>query len=217
VTLTSRSLRAIAELGLFPLPIVLLPTERIPLHIFEERYKELIGECMSEEGQFGLVLEDAQGRREIGTRAAVVDLVHRFDDGRMNIVVEGGERFRLVAPTSGRSFFTAETAPVTDDGERPAADEVEAALDAFRRLASVAEADEVDAPGGGDQLSFELAARVDFGVEVKQTLLELTSEAERLRQLIGLLEQAIASLTRERELHQRASGNGRVMPSGADE
>ena len=77
------------EIGLFPLELVLLPTERVPLHIFEPRYKELIGECLTEGREFGLVLEDAEGRREIGTRARVIEVLQVFDDGRMNVVVEG--------------------------------------------------------------------------------------------------------------------------------
>src|SRR5256885_12755726 len=96
------------ELGLFPLGVVLLPTERVPLHIFEPRYRELIGECLAEEREFGLVLGDRDGLREIGTRAAVVEVLDEFPDGRLNIVIEGRERFRLVELTAGRSFATGE-------------------------------------------------------------------------------------------------------------
>ena len=77
------------EIGLFPLPVVLLPTEQAPLHIFEERYKELIEECLAEDKPFGLVYADGDGIREIGTEAVVLEVLARFDDGRMNIVVEG--------------------------------------------------------------------------------------------------------------------------------
>ena len=70
------------EIGLFPLELVLLPTERVPLHIFEPRYKELIGECLTEGREFGLILEDEQGRREIGTRARVVEVLQRYGRGR---------------------------------------------------------------------------------------------------------------------------------------
>src|SRR6516165_8744487 len=85
----------VTEIGLFPLELVLLPSERVPLHIFEPRYKELIGECLRSGEEFGLVLQDEQGRREIGTKAVVVEVLQVFDDGRMNVVVEGHERFRL--------------------------------------------------------------------------------------------------------------------------
>ena len=90
------------ELGLFPLGIVLLPTEHLPLHIFEERYKELIGECLEGEGEFGLVYADDDGLRDVGTRARVIEVLTEFEDGRLNILVEGGERFRLTELTDGR-------------------------------------------------------------------------------------------------------------------
>src|SRR5256885_1424185 len=96
------------EIGLFPLGIVLLPGEQIPLHIFEERYKELIGECIEAECDFGLVLSDPEGMRTVGTRATVETVLERFDDGRLNIVVRGGERFSIGALTGGRAFSTAE-------------------------------------------------------------------------------------------------------------
>src|SRR5918999_3429506 len=104
-----------SELGLFPLGIVLLPTEQIPLHIFEDRYQELIGECLAEEREFGLVYADEDGLREIGTRAAVTEVLDRFEDGRLNIVAEGRERFRLVELTEGRSFQTSRVEPVEDE------------------------------------------------------------------------------------------------------
>src|SRR6187551_2014182 len=96
------------EIGLFPLGIVLLPTELVPLHIFEPRYRELISECLEEEREFGLVLADDDGIRDVGTRAAVTEVLERFDDGRLNVVVEGRERFWISELTGGRSFQTAE-------------------------------------------------------------------------------------------------------------
>src|SRR5919206_377127 len=122
-----------SEIGLFPLQLVLLPSERVPLHIFEPRYKELIGECLEEGLEFGLLLEDESGRREIGTRAAVVEA-----------------------------------------------------------------------------LSFELASRVDFGHELKQEILELRSERERLRRLVEILERAVEAIALEKEVRERAAGNGKV-------
>jgi Lon protease-like protein len=200
------------EIGLFPLELVLLPTERVPLHIFEPRYKELVGECLREGREFGLLLEDDEGRREIGTRAGVVEVLQIFDDGRMNVVVEGRERFRLVELTEGRSFLTGDVEPVDDDDDPPAATDVERALELFRRLVQVAEADVEEPEELADSVSFELAARIDFGHELKQELLELTSERRRLRRLVALIERAIEAIERERDVRERASGNGRVSP-----
>src|SRR5437868_7797634 len=107
-----------AELGLFPLSIVLVPTERIPLHIFEPRYRELIEECVAEGSDFGLVLATDDGAvHEIGTRASVIEVLQTLDDARMNIVVEGRERFRLLELTSGRAFTTGVVEPVIDEDD----------------------------------------------------------------------------------------------------
>ncbi len=200
------------EIGLFPLELVLLPTERVPLHIFESRYKELIGECLAEDREFGLVLEDESGRREIGTRAGVIQVLQVFDDGRMNIVVEGRERFRLVDVTEDRPYLTGDVEPVDDADDPPTKKEIERTLEAFRQLVQVAEA-EVDEPDtGSDVLSFQLAARIDFGVELKQELLELRSERARIVRLAQLIGRAIDALELEREVRDRASGNGKVSP-----
>jgi Lon protease-like protein len=201
----------VGEIGLFPLELVLLPGERVPLHIFEDRYRELIGECLSEGVGFGLILENEDGLREVGTTTAVVELIDTFDDGRMNVLVEGRERFRVLELTEGRSFLTAEIEPLEDDGEQPSADETDRAVALFRRLVTVAEADEVEEPRADSPLlSFELASRVDFGHDLKQELLELRSERLRLKRLSELLEAAVEALAREREIRERASGNGKV-------
>jgi Lon protease-like protein len=203
-----------SEIGLFPLELVLLPGERVPLHIFEDRYKDLIGECLAEERDFGLILEDGDGLRRVGTRTAVIELIDTFDDGRMNVLVEGRERFRVVELTEGRSFQTAEVEALEDEDGGAADADVERTIELFRRLVAVAEADEIDEPDqGSPTLSFELATRVDFGYELKQELLELRSEARRLRRLAELLEQAAEALAREREARQRAAGNGKVGPT----
>lgn len=200
------------EIGLFPLELVLLPTERVPLHIFEPRYKELIGECLEREREFGIVLEDSEGRREVGTRAGIVEVLQLFDDGRMNIVVEGRERFRVVALTGGRSFLTADVEPLDDTDDPASEKDVARALAAFQRLVETAKADVDEPDPGSPQLSFELAARVELGVDVKQELLEQRSERERLRRVVELLDRATEAIALERDVRERASGNGRVSP-----
>ncbi len=197
------------EIGLFPLPIVLLPTERVPLHIFEPRYQELIAECLDEEREFGLVFADDDGMREIGTRAAVLEVLERFPDGRLNIVVEGGERFRIVEETTGRSFLTAAVESFVDEEILSRREDRARALELYRSLGRIVEQaiDEPDLDSG--LLSFELAARVDFGPERKQQLLEVRSEAQRLEAVCGLLERAAEAVTLERALAESASKNGR--------
>ena len=201
------------ELGLFPLPIVLLPTERIPLHIFEPRYRELIEECIETGTDFGLVLTDGEGAvHEIGTRASVAQVLERLDDGRLNIVVEGGERFRLLELTTGRSFTTGIVEEVEDEDEPAPATEVERAVEVFTALASEAESD-VDIPDPDSPLlDFELAARVDFAPDAKQELLASTSPGGRMSRLIELLEIALQAVKIEKALRERAGKNGKVTP-----
>lgn len=205
------------ELGLFPLPIVLVPTERIPLRIFEPRYRELIDECVENGEEFGLVLSTGDGAvHEIGTRAAVAQVLEVLEDGSMNIVVEGGERFRLLELTSGRSFTTGIVEPVEDEDDPPLEDDVTRATEVFRRLAEAAESD-VDVPDpGSPQFDFELAARVDFAVDAKQELLAMTSPRTRMKTLIGLLETALEAVRLEQTLRERAGRNGKVAPLDAD-
>jgi Lon protease-like protein len=200
----------VSELGLFPLGIVLLPTEHVPLHIFEERYKELIAECLADEQEFGLVLADGEGIREIGTRAAVVEVLARLEDGRMNVLVEGRDRFKLIELTSGRSFRTGEVAPVVDEDDPAAARSVERALELFDRLRELTGSD-VEVPSDASpQLSFAVAARVELAVEAKQGLLQEVSERVRLDRVCELLVEATAVVERQRRAAERAATNGKV-------
>ncbi|MEO8290512.1 MAG: LON peptidase substrate-binding domain-containing protein [Gaiellaceae bacterium] len=200
------------EIGLFLLNLVLLPGEQAPLHIFEPRYRELIGECLEGDGEFGLVLADEDGIREIGCRAGVIEVIERFPDGRLNVVVEGRERIRIAEVTKGHSYMTAEVEDLDDDDEAPTEEEVEECLAAYQRVVSAAEADLEDLDFDADSIAYQIAARVDFGTEVKQGLLELQSERERVLRLAPMLEQAAEAVQRDREIRERASGNGRVEP-----
>lgn len=198
-----------ATLGLFPLELVLLPGERVPLHIFEPRYKELINECLSLGTEFGVLLADDSGNREVGTKASIVDVLERLPDGRLNILVEGRERFRVVQNTSGRSFATAETAEVLDEGGPPGEEAVGACLVAYQRLAEVAEVPLGELEPGAENLAFRIAASLTFSLESKQELLEMSSEDDRLIRVRELLEIAAVGLHR-RLIQQRASLNGQV-------
>jgi Lon protease-like protein len=208
----------VPELGLFPLPLVLVPTERIPLHIFEPRYRELIGECIETDGEFGLVFATGDGAvHEVGTRARVAAVVDRFDDGRLNIVVEGGERFRLLELTTGRSFQTGIVEEVVDEDDEPEdADDAERAVIVFRELAAAAESDVDVPPTDAPDLVWQLAARVDFGLEPKQEILASTTPGARLRRLIELLEISLEAVRLEHALRERASGNGKVTSLNGD-
>jgi Lon protease-like protein len=201
------------EIGLFPLRMVLLPTEIVPLHVFEPRYRELIAECLEHDTTFGLVYAHDGGLAQVGTHAAVTGVLERFDDGRMNIVVEGRERFRLLELTEGRSFQTARTErlesppdDVADLAERERAIELFAGL--VELTGGQAEVPDADA----EQLSFLLAGRLELAPELKQELLEEASERVRLVRLVELLEAATASVEHVREVAVRAQRNGKAHP-----
>jgi len=198
------------ELGLFPLPLVLLPTERVPLHIFEKRYRELIAECLDSGEDFGLVYADDEGVRDVGTRASVTEVLSRLPDGRMDILVEGGARFRLFELTTGRSFRTALVSPVEDDDDPAGADSIDRALGLFERLRELTGSD-VDVPDPVvPQLSYALAGRVELPPIEKLQLLTDRSERSRMSQLCDLLETAVSTARRVRTAAERAATNGRV-------
>ena len=198
------------ELGLFPLGVVLLPGEQIPLHVFEPRYRELIGECLDGGAEFGLLLADEAGVRSVGTRARVVEVLERFDDGRLNVVVEGGERFRVLEMTEGRSFHTAQVEEVADVEDPPAPAAEEQALDLFRKLRDEVGVD-LDDPAPG---AYGIAGLLDFDVQAKQELLELTSERLRVERLIALLRTGLDNLAVQKERAAVASRNGHLPREG---
>lgn len=200
------------EIGLFPLGIVLLPTEQVPLHVFEPRYRELIAECLDNEQPFGLIFADDDGLRQVGTLASVVEVTDRFDDGRLNVVVEGGDRFRLLELTDGRSFHTGTIEPIADRDDPPAADEVKRGVGLFARLVELTGADvEVPEEHAG-VTSYALASRFELAADLKLELLEETSERVRLARLCEILETVAAAVERQRAIAERASRNGRLDP-----
>lgn len=201
------------ELGLFPLGAVLVPGELMPLHIFEQRYKDLVADCLEGGDQFVLLYADEQGTREVGTTARIVEVLERFDDGRMNIVVEGGQVVRVLELTRGRSYMTGSVEHAEDDPE--VGDEAASAVDLYRQIARAAGSD----PGpelekGAGPLSYAIAARVEFPTSDKQRILELRGERERLMAIIELLARGLQSLAMAREISHRAGGNGRLPKPG---
>jgi len=206
-----------ARLGLFPLPLALVPTERVPLHIFEPRYRELIGECVERGDEFGVLLaKPGGGVHTVGTRAAVVEVLRRLPDGRMHIAVEGGDRFRVLEIHDDRSFLQGTTEPVVDEDDPPSPDDVARALDVFVRLQETVGSTREPPLAGSPLLDFEIASRIDFANDAKQELIELTSPRRRFVRLVELLEAALEALTVEQTVMRSAAGNGKVTPLSGD-
>jgi Lon protease-like protein len=145
-------------------------------------------------------------------RCAVVEVTDRFPDGRLNVVVEARERFQLLELTEGRAYRTAEVEDVPDETETPTEDEMEECLAAYARVIAAAdvEVDELDLDA--ESIAYQIASRIDFGTEIKQGLLEIRSERERVVRLAPMLNQAAEAVERESEIRRRAGGNGRVEP-----
>jgi Lon protease-like protein len=213
----------VADIPLFPLNVVLMPGAPLPLHIFEERYKQMIGECLENDSEFGMVLSDESGTREVGCTARIVELVQQFDDGRMVILVEGSQRFRLNNILSDREpYYIGEIEYIAD--EEPQEDVTELAEECVLLLERVVEAAtegevdiEVEPPYRN--LSFAIAGRIEFEAEVRQQILELPTERERLEKLRVLLSEAADRLEKAQKVREIAEKNGhlRRKPSAPPE
>jgi Lon protease-like protein len=189
--------------------MVLLPGERTALHIFEPRYKELIGECLADDRDFGIVLIDMAGTRSVGTRATVVEVLERFDDGRLNIIVEGNDRFRFDEIKEERSFLTADVDEYLDEDPLPSEDQYEATLEDYRRVVKAAALDLEEPVPDYRGLAFHIAAQIELSPDAKQGILEMRSEKARL-DLVRQLLDAAAKALRLRTVEQRAATNGHV-------
>ncbi len=199
-------------LGLFPLGLVLVPGEVIPLHIFEERYKKLIGERL-EEGEFGVILAEEDGLRECGCSARVVEVVESLDDGRMNVIVEGVRRFRLLElrePDDPAEEYLSGLVDYFDDAEPDATQETRSALlEVYRRMLVLMEVEKPNEPAGEGPLSFRVAAAVDFGAPLKQELLESLSEEQRIGTLLTVIGTLLPRLELRKEREEAIRGNGK--------
>jgi Lon protease-like protein len=183
-------------LPIFPLELVLLPGVPLPLHIFEPRYKEMIAECLEQKKPFGVVRASSDGVADIGCTAEIMSVTKKYDDGRMDILTRGVERFEVIEVNQDREFLQAEISVVEDEPDRPAAQAVTQAVRLHAEIAKLAGAE----PSGPDEhsanLSFLLAGSLPLDLDFKQTLLSTLSEAKRLEAVIGYLEAILPGLRR---------------------
>jgi Lon protease-like protein len=197
-------------LPLFPLGIVALPSELVPLHIFEDRYKTMIGEALAADSEFGIVWAADDGMKATGCACVVAQVLERMDDGRMNIVCRGTRPFRVVAPLDDRPYPAGEVQWLEDKREQPDPATVEAAREAYNELVEQATDEPADPERLASMSAYEMAATVDFGLEAKQGLLDLRSENARLRLVTRLFRAAIKRLDLMERAQVRAQSNGKV-------
>jgi Lon protease-like protein len=205
------------ELPIFELPLVLLPGEKVPLHIFEERYKRMVGSALEQEEPFGIVLRDDEGARSIGCTARI-DEVERLDDGRMNIVVSGEAPFKVLDRFESSEFPAGEVELIADE-EVPPIDEdsANAAREAFADLAERATGERPEPEELDSASAYAIASRIELPPETKQQLLELRDEDERMELLANALGAVGKALERAEEAAERASSNGKVHFPGLPE
>ena len=195
---------------LFPLGLVILPTEVVPLHIFEDRYKLMIGSCIEDETEFGIVWLAEGGLREVGCTARVAQVLERMEDGRMNILVRGERPFQLVTRIEDMPYPAGDVEFLEDDD---AGIDEELAAEARESYADLVELVTDERPGT-DQLAelsaYGMAATIELSPEPKQALLEERSEDARMRVVGELFGLARARLEKAEEAQEAARSNGKV-------
>jgi Lon protease-like protein len=194
----------LAQLPLFPLQVVLLPHAALPLHIFEERYKVMIQRCIRESSEFGVVLVREQSFATVGCASGITSVMKTYDDGRMDILVEGRERFRVVeVHTAEAPYGIADVEFFTDD--EPIADPslVRDTVDLYNdvvRIVYGGKVRELDPEAVMPGVSFIMAQKAGLDIEQRQTVLELRSERDRLEMLRGYLVEVMPRLKKFEEV-----------------
>ena len=192
---------------LFPLGLVLLPQERIPLHIFEDRYRTMIAECLEQETEFGIIWLSDDGLKDVGCSARIDRVIERFDDGRLNILVEGTTPFRLLRRIEELPYPAGDV-ELLDDVADADPDEATAARARYADLVERV-TDERPEPESLDDLdAYGMAATLDVESDAKQALLEERSERERLERLGELFSSALERIQLVEKAAERSRGNG---------
>ncbi len=197
------------DLGLFPLDLVILPGEKVPLHLFEPRYRQLYADCVLDDRPFVIVQSGPTGPADVGCSATFETLVRRFEDGRLNVIVQGQEPVELVEESEGRLYFSARVRALPDDPAQAPPELAAKVLSRFRSLAGLPDDAPPPAPDGVP-LSYAIAGAFELPSGPKQELLESRDEGRRLAMVDEILSAVDQDLQHARLAAQRASTNGRV-------
>lgn len=196
-------------LPLFPLQVVVFPRTQLPLHIFEERYKEMVGEAIRNQSEFGIVLAKDDGILNAGCTVMVDKLVKTHPDGRMDIITRGIRRFEIVMLDQEKSYLRGEVAYFDDDEPGPAPSEVQTeALRLYRSWAEIETRDPAhEAVLTDAQLSFQLAQGIE-DLDFLHFLLRTRSEPLRLKKLTEFLSDYVPRLRQAANMKKLAPLNG---------
>ena len=196
---------------LFPLDLVLLPGVPLPLHIFEPRYKEMIKECIEQKKHFGLIRSHGESLATIGCTAEILQVLKTYPDGRMDILTEGNKRFEVLQLNQERSFLQAEVFFLEDEEHPAASEDIASAVRLHGEIMQLAGAQpEHEEEEDAKQLAYRLAGSMPFDPDFQQALLEMNSEAERMRAIISFFERILPVLQRNARAKRKAGGNGHV-------
>ncbi len=198
------------DFPLFPLGLVALPGEVIPLHIFEERYKTMMNDCLRDEREFGIVWLSDDGLREIGCACEIDRVLERMEDGRINLLARGTRPIRVLERQGHLPYPAGVIEFVEDRPDAPDPELVRAAHAAYAELVRLATDKDPDEEQLTDMSAYAMAATVDFGLDAKQGLLDLRSENARLRLVTRLFRAAIKRLEFVERAQERARSNGKV-------
>lgn len=200
----------VSDFPLFPLGLVALPGELVPLHIFEERYKLMIGRCQEVHGEFGIVWLADDGVRAVGCACAIERVVERAQDGRLNILTRGTRPLRVIEQQDHLPYPAGIVTFLEDSEEPPAPEVAVQAREVYVGLVEEATDRRIEPDELARMSAYAMAATVDFGADAKQGLLELRSENARMRLVTRLLRAAMKRLELAERAQARARSNGKV-------
>src|SRR5580692_8456688 len=198
-------------LPLFPLQLVVFPGSAVPLHIFEDRYKEMVGEAEAAGTEFGIVLAKEGGIMNAGCTVLVESVVKRYPDGRFDVLTRGQRRFMIQSLNQEKEYLRGEVEFYNDEDAELASPELrqQALLALERMLSELKESGEAEPAPDPDHpfLSFRLAEAVD-DLDFRNMLQRSRSESERLRTFAGFTEEYVARKQYAAKMKRAAPTNG---------
>lgn len=200
----------VQDFPLFPLGIVALPTESVPLHIFEDRYRTMIEECLDGDSEFGIVWLSDDELKPVGCACEVERVLERDDDGAFTILVRGTRVFRLLERQDDLPYPAGIVEFLAEPEESPDEEAAQEARDLYGELVEQATDRVLEPEELAAMSAYGMAGTVDFGTDAKQELLELRSENARLRLLTLLFRAAIKQMELVERAQLRARSNGKV-------
>jgi Lon protease-like protein len=198
------------RLPLFPLEVVLLPGMSLPLHIFEPRYKTMIGRCLKEKSEFGMVLASRTSVASVGCTAEIIKKVREYPDGRMDIATEGRAVFLLTELLDEKEYYEAMVRYPEDEPLKPDPKAEEELVTAVDTCHTMLFGSRWGAAGRNEpaNLSYEIGAVLPLELEKRQSLLEMRSENARREFLQRWLTDFLPKLAEQQRMRERAGGNG---------